>query len=210
MLNDLKEDLRIFSEKHHQNIFKYFYYPDVRVILIFRLSQWCFHHHLKPIAYILTNLNDFFHGVWIGPKVVAGKGLFLGHPRGVVMSPNTIIGEYCTIINQVTIGGPSVIIEDYVEIGVGAKIISTPKNVLITEPRPPIKLVPPITTAAITCSSRPEPGPRPRGKGLWTSASRRGLRRRACHPAASCSRLPWFLWGATHWIESERRRQRHR
>lgn len=131
MLNDLKEDLRIFSEKHHQNIFKYFYYPDVRVILIFRLSQWCFHHHLKPIAYILTNLNDFFHGVWIGPKVVAGKGLFLGHPRGVVMSPNTIIGEYCTIINQVTIGGPSVIIEDYVEIGVGAKIISTTKRPVV-------------------------------------------------------------------------------
>jgi serine O-acetyltransferase len=128
---NLKEDLRIFSEKHHQNIFKYLYYPDVRVIIIFRLSQWCFQHYLKPFSYILTNLNDFLHGVWIGPKVVAGKGLFLGHPRGVVISPDTIIGEYCTIINQVTIGGPSVIIEDFVEIGAGAKVISTPQRPVV-------------------------------------------------------------------------------
>jgi serine O-acetyltransferase len=63
--------------------------------------------------------------------VVAGKGLFLGHPRGVVISPDTIIGEYCTIINQVTIGGPSVIIEDFVEIGAGAKVISTPQRPVV-------------------------------------------------------------------------------
>jgi serine O-acetyltransferase len=128
MLSYLKEDLRIFSQKHMQNFFKYFYYPDVRVIIIFRLSQWCFQSHLKPVAYILTNLNDFLHGIWVGPKVQAGKGLFLGHPRGVVMSPDTVIGEYCTIINQVTIGGPSVVIGDFVEIGAGAKIISTPER----------------------------------------------------------------------------------
>ena len=30
-----------------------------------------------------------------------------------------------------------------------------PKKVLTTEPRPPIKLVPPMTTAAITTSSAP-------------------------------------------------------
>lgn len=129
MFSILKEDLRIFSEKHSsQGFIKYLYYPDVRVIIIFRLSQWCYKHHLKPIAYILTNLNDFFHGVWIGPKVVAGKGLVLGHPRGVVMSPDTVIGEYCTIINQVTIGGPSVVIEDFVELGAGSKVISTPER----------------------------------------------------------------------------------
>ena len=122
----IKEDLRIISEKHpDQGFFKYFYYPDVRVVVLFRMSQWCYQHSLKPLSYLLTNLNDFLHGVWIGPRVIAGKGLFLGHPRGVVINPETVIGEYCTIINQVTIGGPSVMIEDFVEIGAGAKVIST-------------------------------------------------------------------------------------
>lgn len=129
MFSFLKEDLRVFSEKHpDQGVFKYFYYPEARVILLFRMSQWCYQHSLKPIAYLLTNLNDFVHGVWIGPRVIAGKGLFLGHPRGVLINPETKIGEYCTIINQVTIGGPTVVIEDFVEIGAGAKVISTPQR----------------------------------------------------------------------------------
>lgn len=132
MFENIKEDLRIFNEKHlKQGFHSYFYYPDVRVILLFRLSQWCFSHKLKPIAYLITNLNDFLHGVWIGPRVIAGKGFFLGHPRGVVISPATVIGDYCTMINQVTVGGPSVVIQDFVEIGAGAKIISTPKRSIV-------------------------------------------------------------------------------
>ncbi len=129
MLSLLKEDLGVFNEKHaDQGIFRYFYYPDVRVIVLFRLSQWCYQHSLKPIAYLLTNLNDLLHGVWIGSRVVAGKGFSLGHPRGVLINPETIIGEYCTIINQVTLSAPSVVIEDFVEIGAGAKVISMPNR----------------------------------------------------------------------------------
>lgn len=128
----LKEDLRIFSEKHpNQGFSKFFYYPEVRVMILFRWTQWCYKHSLKPVAYILTNLNDFLHGVWIGPRVNAGKGFFLGHPRGVLINPETKIGEYCTIINQVTIGGPAVVIEDFVEIGAGAKVISTEKRPVV-------------------------------------------------------------------------------
>ncbi|MNT30303.1 hypothetical protein D3C72_1660910 [compost metagenome] len=58
------------------------------------------------------------------------------------------------------------------------EMISTPKKVLITEPRPPIRLVPPITTAAMTCSSRPEPA-------LGSAASRREIWNSAARPASS-------------------------
>ena len=36
-------------------------------------------------------------------------------------------------------------------------MISTPRKLLTTEPRPPIRLVPPMTTAAIAESSSPMP-----------------------------------------------------
>ena len=36
-------------------------------------------------------------------------------------------------------------------------MITTPKKVLITEPRPPSRLVPPMTTAAMACNSKPSP-----------------------------------------------------
>jgi serine O-acetyltransferase len=68
--------------------------------------------------------NDLITGVWIGPRVEAGPGLFLGHPRGLVVNPTAKIGSYCSIMQRVTIGGPNVTIGDYVEINAGAQIIS--------------------------------------------------------------------------------------
>lgn len=126
MFENISEDIRIFRSKHSgQGFFKYIYYPDIRCVLILRFSRWCYLHHLKLIAHILVMLNDFFHGVWVGPRVEIGRGLSLGHPRGLVINPGTKIGKFCTIIHQVTIGGPNVVIGDFVEIGAGAKIIST-------------------------------------------------------------------------------------
>src|SRR5438128_2553143 len=60
-----------------------------------------------------------------------------------------------------------------------AEIISTPIKVLMTEPRPPIRLVPPITTAAITCRSMP-------AAALGSAASRRETWR----PAATADNNP--------------------
>lgn len=123
--NNLKEDIKIYKIVHGKGIGKYFYYPDFRVLIIFRFSQLLYKIAiLRPIAYIMTNLNDFFHGVWIGPRVKIGKGLNLAHPRGLIINPTTVIGDYCNILQQVTIGGPNIIIEDNVEILAGAKIIS--------------------------------------------------------------------------------------
>ena len=132
MMDNIKEDVRVFSQKHaHQGISKYFYYPDLRVVVLYRMSRWCYLHRLKPLAYALVLLNDFVHGVWLGPNVAAGRGLSLGHPRGLVVNPGTTIGAYCTLLNQVTCGGPAVTILDFVEIGAGAKIISKPGRPIV-------------------------------------------------------------------------------
>src|SRR5476649_435698 len=52
------------------------------------------------------------------------------------------------------------------------EMISTPMKVLMTEPRPPIRLVPPMTTAAITCNSMPTPpfGSAASRRDTWNSA----------------------------------------
>jgi serine O-acetyltransferase len=93
--------------------------------MLFRLSQLLYRQRItRPLAYLITMLNDLIIGVWMGPRVEAGPGLFLGHPRGLIVNPATIIGSYCSILQRVTIGGPNVIIGDYVEINAGAQIIS--------------------------------------------------------------------------------------
>jgi len=125
-----KEDTRMFRLVHGSSgWFKYFYYPDFRAVLIFRLSQLVFRWRVtRPIAYFLTMLNDLITGVWIGPRVEVGPGLFLGHPRGLVVNPCTKIGSYCSIMQRVTIGGPNVTVGDYVEINAGAQIVSNARG----------------------------------------------------------------------------------
>ncbi|MNL45552.1 hypothetical protein D3C87_1682090 [compost metagenome] len=56
-------------------------------------------------------------------------------------------------------------------------MINTPKKVLMTDPRPPIRLVPPMTTAAMTCNSRPAPA-------FGSAASRREIWNSAASPAS--------------------------
>jgi serine O-acetyltransferase len=122
----VREDVRVFKLKHqNQNHWlAYFYYPEFRTQMLLRCSQWCYKHHLSLLAYLITVFNDFSAGIWIGPQVEIGKGLFLGHARGVVINPKTKIGNYCTLVQQVGLGGPQVTLGNFVSIGAGAKIIS--------------------------------------------------------------------------------------
>ena len=122
----VKEDIKVFRLTHpRKGILKYFYFPDFRAVILFRLSQlfnmWTI---TRPLSFVLTMLNDLITGVWIGPKVTAGPGLSLGHPRGLMVNPSTRIGRNCSILNRVTIGGPNVTIGDNVSINSGATVMS--------------------------------------------------------------------------------------
>lgn len=121
----LKEDIRVFRLIFGSGLGKYFYLPAFRAILIFRLSQLFYQHKFtRPLAYLFTNLNDLMHGIWISPRVKAGKGLSIPHPRGVVVNPETVIGDYCSMLHQVTFGGDRIVVGDNVEIMAGVKIIN--------------------------------------------------------------------------------------
>lgn len=130
LLGTLKEDIRVFKLVYPQpGLLKYFYQPGFRALILFRLAQFFFRNRItRPLSYLLVVLNDLLCGVWIGPKVEAGPGLFLGHPRGLVVNPDTKIGSYCSIIQRVTLGGPQVVIGDYVEINAGAQLISNDRG----------------------------------------------------------------------------------
>jgi len=133
-INNFLEDCKIFYKIHNQSKLAFLYYPDIRVVFLYRLSRILYSTKiLRPFSYLLTNLNDILHGVWIGPKVKIGKGVSLGHPRGLIINPNTVIGNYCSILQRVTLGGPNIIIQDFVEINANVTIISKkePNKLLI-------------------------------------------------------------------------------
>lgn len=102
ILSIMREDVRVFRMVYpKKGLLKYFYYPGLRTVLLFRLSQWFFQYRLlRPLAYLLTLLNDLIAGSRMGPQVSVGSGLFLGHARGVVVNPTAKIGKCCSIMNE--------------------------------------------------------------------------------------------------------------
>lgn len=72
--------------------------------------------------------NRIFHGIEIPLGTYIGGGLRLVHMNGIVINKDAVIGENCTIFQQVTIGAiygktGAPIIGDNVYIGAGAKIL---------------------------------------------------------------------------------------
>lgn len=126
-----KKDVEVFRHVHPESgIFKYLYFTGLRTVFIFRLSQVLSMWRItRPFAYMLTLFNDLIAGVWIGPGVDVGPGLFLGHPRGLVVNPTARIGSYCSILQRVTIGGPNVTIGSFVEIDANATVVSNARSI---------------------------------------------------------------------------------
>lgn len=133
LFENVREDIRVFNilNRNHSRLLSYLYFPGFRTVLLIRLSHWCYKHHLAPFAYLITLFNDFTAGIWLGPQVQIGPGFYLGHARGLVANPNTRLGRYCTVVQQVSLGGSAIIIGDCVNIGAGARVISSTDNPII-------------------------------------------------------------------------------
>lgn len=129
-LHKLKIDLKLFRLKYPDRSFllSLFYFPGIRATILLRLAQWLYGRRISLLAYALVTVNDFLHGVWVGPRANLGAGIFLGHPRGLVVNPEAKVGKFCSFVQQVDIGGPKTTVGDFVMFGAGAKVISTKKR----------------------------------------------------------------------------------
>jgi serine O-acetyltransferase len=67
-------------------------------------------------------------GAQLSPRAIIGKGLVIYHPHGMVIGANTVIGDFCTlmqtnVIGQHRGGGDRPKIGDHFYAGAGAKIL---------------------------------------------------------------------------------------
>lgn len=105
-------------------------YPSVHAMGLFRMSHVFYKHRFFFLARLLSQLSRFFTGIEIHPGATIGKSLFIDHGTGVVIGETTIIGDFVTIYQGVTLGGTGKdtgkrhpTIGDRVTIGAGAKIL---------------------------------------------------------------------------------------
>lgn len=105
-------------------------YPGIHAVFWHRIAHFLHIIKLKFLARLISQLVRFFTGIEIHPASIVGKRLFIDHGMGVVIGETSVIGDDCTIYQNVTLGGrgnetgkrhPT--IKNNVFIGAGAKLL---------------------------------------------------------------------------------------
>ncbi len=107
--------------------------PGIQAMTIYRTQAAIEATRSRRLAWLLYRLNLLVTGAEFGPGCVAGPGLVMHHPVGVIVGSDVTLGRDCTLLSRVTLGARSVTSEgagvpmprvgDGVVIGTGAVVI---------------------------------------------------------------------------------------
>jgi serine O-acetyltransferase len=105
-------------------------YPGLHALALHRISHWLWQRQLPFFPRFLSHLGRFLTGIEIHPGATLGQGVFIDHGMGVVIGETAIIGDYCLIYQNVTLGGTGKelgkrhpTLGNNVVVGAGAKVL---------------------------------------------------------------------------------------
>ena len=130
---DIREDIQTALRKDPaaRNGFEVLLcYPGVWALIWHKPAHWCYRHHAKLPARIISQLTRWFTGIEIHPGASIGRRCFIDHGMAVVIGETTEVGDDVTIYQGVTLGGTGKdvgkrhpTIGDRVIISTGAKVL---------------------------------------------------------------------------------------
>lgn len=106
-------------------------HTPLHAIVLHRAAHWLRTRlRLSLVARLLSVISRFWTGVEIHPAARIGKGFFLDHGAGVVIGETAMVGDYCVMFHNVTLGGTGKyqgqrhpIVGSHVFIGTGAVLL---------------------------------------------------------------------------------------
>lgn len=108
----------------------FLYFKGFMALQAHRLAHALWGQDRKLLAYHLQSRSSELFGVDINPAARFGSGIMLDHATGLVVGETSVIGDGCSILHGVTLGGTGKDSEDRhpkigknVLIGAGAKIL---------------------------------------------------------------------------------------
>ena len=81
------------------------YFKGFHAVQAHRLAHWSWHQGRHDFALYMQSRASQIFQVDINPETVIGRGLFLDHATGVVLGATARIGDDCSILQGVTLGG---------------------------------------------------------------------------------------------------------
>lgn len=101
-----------------------------QALLVYRLFRWCHERRIptQPMRFFAERAIEIMTGISIPVQARIGKGFRIHHFGGIILHPETEMGDYCTLYHGVTLGdlggrGGAPRVGNRVLIGAGAKIL---------------------------------------------------------------------------------------
>ncbi|MSQ62140.1 MAG: serine O-acetyltransferase [Dehalococcoidia bacterium] len=133
LLDKIRGDIRAAKERDPaatSAILVILTYPGFHARELHRLAHTLHEAGLPIVPRIIAYANRLLTGIEIHPAARIGEGFFIDHGMGVVIGETTIIGDTCTIMQGVTLGGTSTrrvkrhpTLGNNVTVGAGARIL---------------------------------------------------------------------------------------
>ncbi|MFA5927890.1 MAG: serine O-acetyltransferase [Candidatus Margulisiibacteriota bacterium] len=126
------EDIRavFHGDPAANNLLEVITYPGVIAIYFHRLAHLLYKLRIPVLPRWINHLSRFLTGIDIHPGARIGKYFFIDHGSGTVIGETAVIGDYCILYHQVTLGGTSrervkrhPTLGHHVVVGAGAKIL---------------------------------------------------------------------------------------
>lgn len=125
--NDLRRKAQIFGLRPGPLALVRMLFSDgTTAQVLYRMTQYCHNHHLKPVAFLLYRINHLVGHCVIGRGADFGPGLAIMHSVGLVVNTRVRAGANIILEHGVTIGdakGRVPELGDNVFVGAGAKVI---------------------------------------------------------------------------------------
>jgi len=105
--------------------------PGLHAVWVHRIAHVLYRLGIPLVPRVMNYVSRFLFGIDIHPGAQLGKGVVVDHALGTVIGETAVVGDYCLIYQEVTLGGtgkstsfkrhPTV--GSHVVIGCGAKVL---------------------------------------------------------------------------------------
>jgi len=114
----------------HSLLQPFLYFKGFHALQAYRVAHWLWASDRHVLAYHLQSLISERFDVDIHPAADIGSGVMIDHATGVVIGETAVVGDDCSLLHEVTLGGTGVRgcirhpkIGRGVLIGAGAKVL---------------------------------------------------------------------------------------
>jgi serine O-acetyltransferase len=114
----------------HRYIEPLLYFKGFHALATYRFAHALWHDGRRDFALYLQSQSSRIFGVDIHPAAKVGRGIMLDHATGIVFGETAVVGDNCSILHNVTLGGSGKEQGDRhpkiganVMIGAGAKVL---------------------------------------------------------------------------------------